>query len=94
MVDILLFHHVQGLTPGVEALADTLRSAGHTVHLPDLFEGQTFATVEEGMAHAREAGFGALVERGAAVAEPLPPDLVYAGLSFGVSPPVVGAGRT
>jgi len=86
MVDVLLFHHVQGLTPGVESLADTLREAGHTVHLPDLFEGRTFGTVKEGMAHAREAGFGALVERGAAVAESLPRDLVYAGLSFGVMP--------
>jgi len=86
MVDVLLFHHVQGLTPGVELLADTLREAGHTVHLPDLFEGRTFGTVKEGMAHAREAGFGALVERGAAVAESLPRDLVYAGLSFGVMP--------
>lgn len=86
MAELLLFHHVQGLTPGVMAFADTLRRAGHTVHTPDLFEGRTFATVEEGMAHARQVGFGALQERGVATAEDLGPELVYAGFSFGVMP--------
>jgi dienelactone hydrolase len=36
------------------------------------------------MAFAREAGFGALVERGLAAAEGIRPDVVHAGFSFGV----------
>ena len=58
MTDVALYHHVQGLTEGVRAFADELRAAGHTVHTPDLFDGRTFATIEEGMAFARETGFG------------------------------------
>ena len=78
MTEVLLYHHVQGLTEGVRSFADELRQAGHTVHAPDLFDGRTFATIDEGMAFAREAGFGALAERGGAAAEELPPDVVYA----------------
>jgi dienelactone hydrolase len=84
MSEVLLFHHVQGLTDGVRAFADQLRLAGHTVHTPDLFDGRSFGTLEEGMAFAREAGFDALGERGVAAAEGIGPDVVYAGFSFGV----------
>jgi dienelactone hydrolase len=86
MADVVLYHHVQGLTDGVASFADTLREAGHTVHTPDLFEGRTFATIDEGLEYAGEAGFGALVERGVAAAEPVRPNAVYAGFSFGVMP--------
>ena len=84
MTEVLLYHHVQGLTDGVRSFADELRHAGHTVHTPDLFDGRTFGTIEEGMTFAREAGFGALAERGVAAAEDFPADSVYAGFSFGV----------
>src|ERR687887_345476 len=84
MTEVVLYHHVQGLTDGVHSFAGELRQAGHTVHTPDLFDGRTFDTVEEGMAFAREAGFGALAERGVAAAEGIRPDAVYAGFSFGV----------
>ena len=53
MADVLLFHHIQGLTPGVVAFADDLRAAGHTVHIPDLYEGRTFDTIKEGAAYAQ-----------------------------------------
>src|SRR5512132_3352132 len=86
MTDVVLYHHVQGLTEGVRSFADELRQAGHTVHTPDLFDGRTFDTIEDGMAFAREAGFGALAERGVAAAEGIRPDVVYAGFSFGVMP--------
>jgi dienelactone hydrolase len=84
MTEVLLYHHVQGLTDGVRSFADELRQAGHTVHTPDLFDGRTFDTIDEGMAFARDAGFGALAERGVAAAEEIRPDVVYAGFSFGV----------
>jgi dienelactone hydrolase len=87
MAEVVLYHHVQGLTAGVVSFADELRRAGHTVHTPDLYEARTFATIEDGMAHAREVGFGALLERGVAAVEALAsPGLVYAGFSFGVMP--------
>ncbi len=87
MVDVVLYHHIQGLTPGVESFADELRVAGHRVHTPDLFDGRTFPSIEDGMAYAREVGFGALLERGVAAAEALSsPGVVYAGFSFGAMP--------
>jgi dienelactone hydrolase len=84
MAEVVLYHHVQGLTAGVQSFADELRQAGHTVHAPDLFDGHTFDTIESGMAFAREAGFGALAERGVAAAEGIDPGAVYAGFSMGV----------
>src|SRR5919199_1413893 len=86
MAEVLLFHHAQGLTPGVISFADTLRRAGHTVHTPDLFDGRTFDTLEKGMRFVEERGFGALIERGVRAAEGLPAELVYAGFSLGVLP--------
>lgn len=86
MTEVLLFHHALGLTPGVVALANRLRAAGHTVHTPDLYDGRTFSTVDEGVDHARSIGFGTLVERGAEISAKLPEDLVYAGISMGVMP--------
>lgn len=86
MAEILLFHHVLGLTPGVHAFADSLRAAGHTVHLPDLFEGRTFDTIDAGAAHVDAVGFGAILDRGVAAAEGRPDALVYAGFSLGVVP--------
>jgi dienelactone hydrolase len=85
MSEVLLYHHVQGLTDGVRAFADELGQAGHTVHTPDLFDGRSFGTLEDGMAFAREAGFDALGERGVAAAEGIGPEVVYAGFSFGVT---------
>ncbi len=83
MAEVLLFHHAQGVTPGVRAFADELRAAGHTVHVPDLFDGRTFGSIDEGMAHIEDSGMEELVERGVRVADGLPAELVYAGFSFG-----------
>jgi dienelactone hydrolase len=86
MTEVLLFHHAQGLTLGVRAFADGLRAAGHTVHAPDLFDGRTFPSIDEGLSYIRGIGFDEMRERGVRVADPLPPALVYAGFSFGVLP--------
>jgi dienelactone hydrolase len=85
MAEVLLYHHIQGLTQGVLSFADDLRQAGHTVHTPDLFGGRTFGSIEEGLGFAREQGFDALAECGAVAADELGPELVYAGFSFGVT---------
>jgi dienelactone hydrolase len=87
MADVLLFHHAQGLTPGVREFAETLRKAGHTVHVPDLYEGRVFDDLKAGVAYAAmEVGFDAIIERGRLAAEALPSELVYAGFSLGVLP--------
>lgn len=85
MAEVVLFHHVQGLTAGVRSFAEQLRTAGHTVHTPDLFEGRTFDTIEDGMAHARSVGFDVLLERGVAAAG-VSDGAVYAGFSLGAMP--------
>jgi dienelactone hydrolase len=85
MAEVLLYHHIQGLTDGVRAFAEELRQDGHTVHTPDLFDGRTFDSIEDGFGYAREAGFDAIRERGAAAADEPGTGLVYAGLSFGVT---------
>lgn len=84
MAEVLLLHHSQGLTPGVMQFAEELRTAGHTVHTPDLFEGRTFATIDEGMSYLQGFGFGEVIGRGVQAADELPAELVYAGMSFGV----------
>jgi dienelactone hydrolase len=86
MAETLLFHHAHGLTAGVVDFAERLRQAGHTVHTPDLYEGRVFDTLDEGIAHAQEVGFGSIMERGRLAAEGLTSELVYAGFSLGVMP--------
>lgn len=85
MADVVIFHHSLGLTEPVVRFADALRGAGHTVHTPDLYDGRTFETIEEGMAHAEELGFPmGIVERGRAAAAELPAGAFYVGFSLGV----------
>ena len=87
MAEVVLFHHAQGLTPGVVDFADELRRTGHTVHTPDLFQGRTFASIDDGMRFAGEIGFsGEVIARGARAVEGLPAGLVYGGFSLGVLP--------
>ena len=86
MAELLLYHHAQGQTAGFLAFADELRAAGHVVHAPDLYDGNTFANIDEGVGYAREVGFGTIAERGARAADGLPEELVYAGFSLGVMP--------
>jgi dienelactone hydrolase len=85
MAEVLLFHHILGLTEGVEAFADELRKGGHVVRTPDLFEGRIFESIEDGFAHTQAMG-EALEERVDGAARALPAGLVYAGFSWGVGP--------
>jgi dienelactone hydrolase len=86
MAEVLLFHHAQGLTPGMLAFAEDLHADGHVVHTPDLYDGNTFADLDDGVRYAREVGFGTIGERGRLAAEGLPDALVYAGFSLGAMP--------
>jgi dienelactone hydrolase len=86
MADVVLFHHGQGLTGGVVAFADELRSSCHTVHTPDLYDGRTFGSLTAGLAYAAEIGFDHVRERAVSSVDGLPAGLVYAGISLGVMP--------
>jgi dienelactone hydrolase len=86
MTTLLLCHHAQGQTTGFLAFADELREAGHTVHAPDLYDGNTFRDLNEGVAFAEQIGFPEIIRRGSAEATGLPADIVYAGFSLGVLP--------
>src|SRR4051812_1578766 len=81
MASIVLFHHAQGLTPGLRAFADRLRDVGHDVHTPDLFDGRVFDSIDDGLAFARGVDDDALADEAAAA---LPAEVVYIGFSFGV----------
>ena len=83
MAEVVLFHHVQGLTDGVRAFADGLRAGGHTVHTPDLFDGERPATIELGITLVNLIGDDTLSERATGALAELPDGLVYAGFSFG-----------
>ena len=83
MAEVVLFHHTQGLTDGVRAFAEELRAAGHTVHTPDLFDGEHPASIEEGMALTQKLGDEELDSRADRAVADLPAGLVYAGFSFG-----------
>lgn len=86
MAEIVLFHHAQGLTPGVVAFADRLRQSGHIVHTPDLFNGRIFDDLDGGMRFVGELGFDEVLARGERAVDGLPTQLVYAGFSLGVVP--------
>jgi dienelactone hydrolase len=86
MAEVLLFHHALGPTEGVHAFASELREADHTVHTPDLFEGRTFGSIEEGVAYADEIGWDEIMARGERAAQSLTNELVYGGFSLGVVP--------
>lgn len=86
MAEVLLYHHAQGLTAGVEDFADRLRRAGHTVHTPDLYEGRVFDNLDDGVGFASETGFDTIMHRGLAAADLFSDSVVYAGFSLGVMP--------
>jgi dienelactone hydrolase len=83
MAEVVLFHHVQGLTDGVRAFAEELRSGGHTVHTPDLFDGERPPSIDDGVAHIKTMGDEVLSERADRAVADLPARLAYAGFSWG-----------
>jgi dienelactone hydrolase len=86
VAEVLLFHHAQGLTAGCLSFADDLRAAGHVVYAPDLYDGKTFADLDDGVGYAKEVGFDTIAERGRLAAEGLANEIVYAGFSLGAMP--------
>ena len=84
--EVVLFHSVLGLRPGVRRWAERIRAAGHRVHVPDLYDGVVFDDIATGLRHVEAlGGIPALVARSQAAVAELPQDLVYAGFSNGAA---------
>lgn len=86
MADVIVFHHALGLTPGVHEFAEQLGAAGHRVLVPDLYEGETFDSIDEGVAHAQAIGFDIVIDRGVAGVSSLDGPFAVVGFSLGVLP--------
>ncbi|PZF81853.1 dienelactone hydrolase family protein [Jiangella anatolica] len=85
MTEIVLFHSVLGLRPGVLQAADQWRAAGHVVHVPDLYGGAVFDDYDEAFEFlAKYGGQAELLRRTDAAVDGVRPDVVYAGYSNGV----------
>ncbi len=85
MADVLLFHSIYGCRPAEQAIAERLRGRGHRVVVPDLYDGRTVATVDEGFALQGEIGWPRIADRAAAAAAGMPAATVLAGVSMGAS---------
>jgi dienelactone hydrolase len=64
MTNVILFHHALGVTEGMQAFAERIREGGHTVTVPDLFEGRTFDNIDERLVQTRPGALGALLYHG------------------------------
>lgn len=85
MATIVLFHHVLGLTPGVQAMAEELRAAGHTVHTLDLYAGELPEDFAAGMRMAGNLPVARTQEDVDKLLKKLPDELVYIGTSWGAA---------
>jgi dienelactone hydrolase len=85
MAEVVVFHSVLGLRPGVLGAADRMRPAGHTVHTPDLFEGEVFDDIDDGMRKEESLGYREIARRTEEAVTGLPAGLVFAGFSMGIS---------
>ena len=85
MATIVLFHSALGLTAGARRFAAALSGDGDTVLTPDLFDGETFRTVEQGVQKRDALGIPELMRRATAAVEMSPPNSIYAGFSMGAT---------
>ncbi|MEH0969660.1 dienelactone hydrolase family protein [Micromonospora sp. CPCC 205546] len=85
MAEVVVFHHLCGVTDGLRGFAEQLRAGGHTVHTPDLFEGERPPTLDEGLALTKRVGREVLRERADRAVAGLTDGLVYAGFSWGAA---------
>ena len=81
MATVLLLHSALGLRPGVHSFAELLRERGHHVEVPDFYEGHVFEDEAHGIAH-RDA-HPEYFETVRGIADSLPPETAFVGMSLG-----------
>jgi dienelactone hydrolase len=86
VTEVVVFHHAQGLTAGVLAFAEQLRTAGYEVLTPDLFEGQVFDSIDNGMTYVEAVGYNEILRRGAEAVADIDHPVFFIGFSLGVLP--------
>src|SRR5215210_6228421 len=86
MAEVVLFHSALGLRPGVRAAAERLRAAGHTVYVPDYYDGEVFDDLEAGLRECDALGYQEIVRRAREAVADLPAGLIFAGFSLGAVP--------
>ena len=82
---IVVFHSALGLRPAIHTFAASLRALGHVVYTPDLFDGEVFDNLEDGVRKRDALGIPALTARAQAAVADLPAEVVYAGFSMGAA---------
>jgi dienelactone hydrolase len=83
MAHVILFHSVMGLRDLERDAAERFRAAGHEVVTPDLYDGQTAASVAEGLSLLNTLGADAIAERALNACAGTPDNAVLAGISMG-----------
>jgi dienelactone hydrolase len=84
MAEIVLFHSVLGVRSDVTGMSERMRSAGHVVHLPDLYDGKVFDDYPSAFRWLEEiGGIPELANRSRMAVAGMPEELVYAGSSNG-----------
>jgi dienelactone hydrolase len=81
--EVVVFHSAYGLRPAVLEWAEQLRRAGHTVHTPDLYDGEVFSDRMDAVRKIQELGFEGMLARAQSAVSELRDDLFYAGFSNG-----------
>jgi len=83
--EIVLFHSVLGLRPGVKKAAEKLQNQEYIVHTPNLYdEGVIFDDYEKADAYLQSIGsYPELLKRTRESVVDLPDELIYAGFSNG-----------
>ncbi|WP_061963326.1 dienelactone hydrolase family protein [Demequina aurantiaca] len=83
MTQVVLLHSALGLTEDVKEWADGLRGQGHEVHVPDLFDGDTFDSIDAGVDRVDSLGMVGHLERARELTAGVEGPRVYIGFSFG-----------
>jgi dienelactone hydrolase len=82
---VVLFHSALGLRPSVRAWAGRLARGGHVVHTPDLYDGEVFDDLVDGVRKRDEVGMNDLIGRAQASVAAIPGPIVVAGFSMGAA---------
>jgi len=83
MATVILIHSIYGLGALERTAAAQWAAAGHRTVAPDLFDGATAGSVEEGFAIQERVGWDAIFARAEAACADLPDGAVLAGISMG-----------
>lgn len=83
MAYIVLLHSILGLRQAERDIATDLEADGHSVVLPDLYDGRTTDDYDDGFRLTAAIGEDVIETRARAAVDAAPDDAVLAGVSFG-----------